>query len=193
MSDGNPLTRPAGEPTPDWQYPTAKCPHCDAHPTASRLDEHIREEHADLPACTARLDNQHGLFTCAFRAGHKDGEYGDWHASAWGAPAGRTVWSDGAAGAVPHRQEQPMSGPTDDLFVDQEAIADAVLRIPKPEYLVSLREDDGTLIVGIRPDGSITTGPTYQPDAAAREFWDAITRAAQAASPIPIISKENSA
>lgn len=53
----------------------------------------------------------------------------------------------------------------------------------QPEFLVQLREDDGTLIVGIRPDGSITTGPNYQPDAAAREFWDAVTRAAQAANP----------
>lgn len=75
-----------------------------------------------------------------------------------------------------------MSGPSDNLFV-----------MPKPEFLVSLREDDGTLIVGIRPDGSIATGPTYQPDAAAREFWDAVTRAAQAASPIPTTSKEHEA
>ncbi|MFE8961729.1 hypothetical protein [Streptomyces iakyrus] len=61
-----------------------------------------------------------------------------------------------------------------------------------PEFLVALHEDDGTLIVGIRPDGHITTGPNYQPDTAAREFWDAVTRAAQAASPIPS-SKEQQA
>jgi hypothetical protein len=60
---------------------------------------------------------------------------------------------------------------------------------PKPEYLVALREDDGTLIVGVRPDGTIATGPRYQPDEAAREFWDAVTRAAQAANPL----KENQA
>ena len=53
----------------------------------------------------------------------------------------------------------------------------------QPEFLVALREDDGTLIVGIRPDGRITTGPNYQPDTAACEFWDAVTRAAAAASP----------
>lgn len=76
-----------------------------------------------------------------------------------------------------------MNGPRDDLFVSQDAIADSILRLPNPEFLVSLREDDGTLIVGIRPDGSIATGPTYQPDAAAREFWGAVTRAAQAANP----------
>lgn len=52
-----------------------------------------------------------------------------------------------------------------------------------PEFALALRTDDGELIVGIRADGSIERGPTYQPDAAAAEFWDAISRAAQAASP----------
>jgi hypothetical protein len=72
-----------------------------------------------------------------------------------------------------------------EFALPMEALADAVIRMPKPEFLVSLREDDGTLIVGIRPDGGITTGPRYQPDAAAREFWDAVTRAAAAANPWP--------
>ncbi|MET9517401.1 hypothetical protein [Streptomyces sp. NPDC002994] len=54
---------------------------------------------------------------------------------------------------------------------------------PQPEYVIALRADDGTLIVGIRPDGSIARGPNYQPDSAAVEFWDAVTRAAQAAAP----------
>jgi hypothetical protein len=54
---------------------------------------------------------------------------------------------------------------------------------PHPEFAIALHEDDGTLIVGIHPDGQITTGPRYQPDPAAREFWDAVTRAAQSASP----------
>lgn len=52
-----------------------------------------------------------------------------------------------------------------------------------PEFAIALHEDDGTLIIGIRPDGSIHRGPNYQPDTAAIEFWDAVTRAAQAASP----------
>lgn len=51
------------------------------------------------------------------------------------------------------------------------------------EFAIALHADDGTLIVGIRPDGSIAQGPNYRPDDAAREFWDAVTRAAQAASP----------
>lgn len=101
MSDE--ATMPFGAPTPDWHYSPQKCPHCDEHPTANRLDEHIRDAHADLPDCTARLV-EHGLYTCAFRAGHKDGEYGDWHASIWGAPSGRTVWNDTAHGATPHKE-----------------------------------------------------------------------------------------
>lgn len=52
-----------------------------------------------------------------------------------------------------------------------------------PEFAIALHEDDGTLLIGIRADGQIETGPNYQPDTAAREFWDAVTRAAQAASP----------
>ncbi|AVH60021.1 MULTISPECIES: hypothetical protein [Streptomyces] len=59
-----------------------------------------------------------------------------------------------------------------------------------PELAIALYEDDGILTLGIRPDGSIVTGPNYQPDEAAREFWDAVTRAAQAASPIPTLVKE---
>ncbi|MEU1787131.1 hypothetical protein ABZ553_14900 [Streptomyces sparsogenes] len=51
------------------------------------------------------------------------------------------------------------------------------------DFAIALRADDGTLIVGIRPDGSIQQGPNYRPDEAAREFWDAVTHVAQAASP----------
>lgn len=100
------LTVPDGTPTPDCMYPPQRCPHCDQHPTANRLDEHIQDTHSDLPECTARLDSQHGLYTCAFRAGHKDGEHGGWHASLHG-PAGRTVWADWSEGATPHRIEEP--------------------------------------------------------------------------------------
>lgn len=53
----------------------------------------------------------------------------------------------------------------------------------QPDFVLALRADDGELVVGIRPDGSIERGPHYQPDTAAREFWDAVSRAAHAASP----------
>lgn len=54
---------------------------------------------------------------------------------------------------------------------------------PQSDFVVALYEDGGTLLVGVRPDGQIETGPRYEPEAAAREFWDAVTRAAQSASP----------
>lgn len=63
----------------------------------------------------------------------------------------------------------------------------------QPEFALALYEDDGTLLFGIHPDGQLERGPNYQPDVAAREFWDAVTRAAQAASPIPTTSKESNA
>lgn len=55
-----------------------------------------------------------------------------------------------------------------------------------PEFALALYEDDGTLLLGIHPDGSITRGPNYRPDAAAAELWDAVTRAAQSAAPWPV-------
>lgn len=104
--NSDPRTMPADAPTPDWMYPPVPCPHCGEHPTANRMDDHIRTAHADLPDCTARIDTATGaLYTCAFRAGHKDGEHGEWHASAHG-PTGRYVWADWATGATPHREEQ---------------------------------------------------------------------------------------
>ncbi|MEV0220911.1 hypothetical protein [Streptomyces sp. NPDC050704] len=54
---------------------------------------------------------------------------------------------------------------------------------PQPEFALALYEDDGTLLIGIHSDGSITRGPNYQPDEAAAELWDAVTRAAQSAAP----------
>lgn len=101
----------ADTPIPDFMYPPEKCPHCDARPTANRADEHITAEHGDLPPCTARyFDGGHALYLCAFRAGHADGQYGDWHASVSGA-LGRFVWNDTLAGAQPHREEaQPRLG-----------------------------------------------------------------------------------
>lgn len=82
-----------------------------------------------------------------------------------------------------------MSG-SEDFVVDSSVLADSVLRFPKPEFAIALYEDDGTLTLGIHPDGSIERGPNYQPDEAAQEFWDAVTRAAVAASPIPTLGKE---
>lgn len=86
--------------------PAEQCPHCDQPQPADETDQHIATEHADIPPCTATLDNEttSGTLHCVCRAGHRKGrgEYGDWHVSARG-PAGRTVWNDAARGATPHR------------------------------------------------------------------------------------------
>lgn len=82
-----------------------RCPHCPERVTRSRLDEHVTTAHADLPPCSATFDTGLDLVLCAFRVGHRDGEYGDWHATARD-EMGRTVWNDGAHGATPHRTEE---------------------------------------------------------------------------------------
>lgn len=147
-----------------------RCPHCDEPQPRNRLDEHVATAHADLPPCTAMIDNDttDSVERCAFRSGHDSGEYGKWHASRADRPHGRHVWSDGAPGATastPRAADQTESAVTG------------------PEFAIALHEDDGTLLAGIHPDGQIQTGPNYQPDTAAREFWDAVTRAAAAANP----------
>lgn len=84
------------------------CPHCNQPQTRGQIDEHVTTAHADIPPCTARISTASGgLYSCAFRVGHKDGEYGDWHASIQGGPLGRYVWNDTVIGATPHREEQP--------------------------------------------------------------------------------------
>ncbi|MET9073906.1 hypothetical protein ABZX95_17400 [Streptomyces sp. NPDC004232] len=82
-----------------------RCPHCPERVPRSRLDEHVTTAHAELPPCTATFDTGHDLALCAYRVGHRDGEYGDWHATARD-EMGRTVWNDAAHGATPHRAEE---------------------------------------------------------------------------------------
>ncbi|CUW31736.1 MULTISPECIES: hypothetical protein [Streptomyces] len=85
------------------------CPHCEQPQPASETDQHIATVHADIPPCTARLNSEHGVYTCVLRAGHRSahGEHGDYHVSARG-PVGRTIWNDNATGASPHHaEEQP--------------------------------------------------------------------------------------
>jgi hypothetical protein len=54
------------------------------------------------------------------------------------------------------------------------ADADATIRQPEPPRIVILGEDDRTPLVTIHPSGVIEYGPGYEPDAAARRFWDAM-------------------
>lgn len=86
------------------------CPHCDQPQDPSQTDEHVATAHADIPPCTATLDDEHydDTLHCVLRAWHRSGhgEYGDYHVSARG-PVGRTVWNDTANGATPHRVSDP--------------------------------------------------------------------------------------
>ena len=83
------------------------CPHCPEHIPRSQIDQHVTTKHADIPPCNATFTRGLDKAHCAFRVGHRDGEYGDWHATTRDG-MGRTVWNDGAAGASPHHtQEQP--------------------------------------------------------------------------------------
>jgi hypothetical protein len=81
------------------------CPHCDQPQPRGSIDEHVATAHADIPPCTATLDNVNtsGALHCVFRAWHRKerGEYGEWHVSPPG-PVGRTIWNDDADGATPH-------------------------------------------------------------------------------------------
>lgn len=94
------------DPPGPGDFVTEVCPHCDQPQWPSRTDEHIATAHADIPPCTARLDNKYGVYTCVLRAWHRSGhgEYGDYHVSAHG-PLGRTVWNDTATGAIPHKEQ----------------------------------------------------------------------------------------
>lgn len=82
------------------------CPHCNQPQPSRQTDDHIATAHADIPPCTATLASEEtdGTLRCALRSGHYRGagEYGGWHVSARG-PGGRTVWSDDARGATPHK------------------------------------------------------------------------------------------
>lgn len=94
------------EPPGPHDFTVEACPHCDTFQWPSRTDQHVATVHADLPPCTARLDNEYGSYTCILRAGHRigHGQYGDYHASVIG-PNGRTVWNDTADGATPHKEQ----------------------------------------------------------------------------------------
>lgn len=86
--------------------PPERCPHCDQGYPANKMEEHVSTAHADIPPCTATLDNETtgGTLHCVWRAGHRPrhGEYGEWHVSQHKPGYAKMVWNDNAAGATPH-------------------------------------------------------------------------------------------
>jgi hypothetical protein len=56
-----------------------------------------------------------------------------------------------------------------------------------PPTVFSVHADDGSLMVAMHHDGHLEYGPAYQPDEAARRFWDGIkqwSRALQYGAPL---------
>lgn len=45
-----------------------------------------------------------------------------------------------------------------------------------PAPVIAIRDEHGRLQVAIHPDGRLEYGPDYQPDEAARTFWEAVQR-----------------
>lgn len=123
------------------------CPHCNEPPPRGRIDEHVATNHADIPSCTATLQNQYsdGLLRCVLRVGHEPGygEYGGWHVSAHG-PAGRTVWQDWADGATPHADHSGTEVTTmasNETTVTVDIAADLTVIRPGDTILVRMPPD----------------------------------------------------
>lgn len=43
-------------------------------------------------------------------------------------------------------------------------------------WIFQIHGPDGSMLVGLHPDGSLEYGPGYDPDDAAKVFWQAMTR-----------------
>ncbi|MET7477966.1 hypothetical protein ABZT17_26865 [Streptomyces sp. NPDC005648] len=147
---------------PDLLFDSARCPHCAEHPPRHLLDGHVILAHADLPPCTATFATDQAILKrCAFRVGHRDGEYGHWHASVREG-LGRTVWSDSHVGATPHRAPEPATATE-----ATEGQADGACRTPRQRGYKAVNEYLQTL-----PWHSLATR-TY--------IWRAVNRALDAA------------
>lgn len=47
---------------------------------------------------------------------------------------------------------------------------------PITSYTIRIPDEDGRPLVTIHPDGRVELGDGYEPDEAARAFWDAVQR-----------------
>jgi hypothetical protein len=48
-----------------------------------------------------------------------------------------------------------------------------------PPPTISIHGDNGSLLVAVHPDGRLEYGPDYEPDDAARRFWEGVEQAAR--------------
>lgn len=135
-----------------------ECPHCEEPQPSRQMDVHVATAHADLPPCTARIENEHReTYRCAYRAGHDKGEYGQWHASRCdGYTGSRYVWNDSALGATPHRPSEP-SDSLDELKaagIVSHAVAAISEGRPKPLTVVQAAVQQLDLPQPYRWDGA---------------------------------------
>lgn len=78
------------------------------------------------------------------------------------------------------RRKSTVVGPVDasgPVFITDYVIT------PPPPPSITIRGTDGQALVTIRPTGVLEYGPGYEPDEAARLFWDALRRLAPARCP----------
>ncbi|MER7815635.1 hypothetical protein [Streptomyces sp. NPDC096153] len=62
------------------------------------------------------------------------------------------------------------------IHVDGAVLADNIVDASLPDQTVSIREGNGQPLVTVHFDGRLEFGSEYEPDAAARLFWEAIGR-----------------
>jgi hypothetical protein len=68
----------------------------------------------------------------------------------------------------------PIQCPRDTAFLwTADPGQEITLAPPAPPRIV-IPGDDGHPLVTIHPNGTLEYGPTYQPDEAAQQFWDAL-------------------
>lgn len=68
-----------------------------------------------------------------------------------------------------------LTDPSGSLFVSVDQLQALTFQQPP---IITITGEGGTPLVSIHPDGHLEYGPTYEPDAAARTFWDAVQRLA---------------
>jgi hypothetical protein len=57
---------------------------------------------------------------------------------------------------------------------------------PITSYTIRIPDENGRPLVTIHPDGRVELGEGYEPDEAARAFWDAVQRIAPESFGVPL-------
>lgn len=88
--------------------------------------------------------------------------------------------------AEPEHEEKPMND-APNLFgmvvAFDSSVPCNVIEFRQPPPDITILGEDGAPLVTIHPNGELEYGPGYEPDEAARRFWDAIRHLAPARCP----------